>query len=166
MAFLTPYSARNVTISYAGIPLNQGRPEDVFFTVAENAQRMTPRKGLSGDTSVSLSSDHSTLVTLSFFPESDAAKVLTAIYYSLKEAERAGTPALGAAPLMVSDPSGITLLASPQAALQNKTETSFGADTGTISFEFYVEEALIKPLPADIAGQISAAKAALGVPSI
>ena len=139
MSFLKTYSARGVNINYAGVSLNEGRPEDAFITIAENAPRVAMRKGLSGDTSSALSPDHSVLVTLSFFPESLSASVLSVIYNGLKAAEMAGTPVLGAVPLYINDPSGSTLLVAAEAVLTNKEETSLGADSGSVSFEFYVE---------------------------
>lgn len=163
MAFLSTYSCRAVLVNYAGVALNDGRPEDTFITISENAPRTAQRKGLSGDTSVALSPDHSVMVTLSFFPESTAAKLLNAMYYSLKDLERAGKPVLGAAPLVITDPSGVIMLVCKEAALSNKTETAFGADTGSLSFEFYVEDAQIKPLPGALAGKVAGAVSALSV---
>lgn len=154
MAFLTPYSARNVFVGYAGVLLNSGRPEDVFFTVAWNAPRTAMRKGLSGDTSASISPDHSAIVTLSFYPESLTAKVLGGMYTTMKVAESKGLAILGAAPLVIKDPTGSMFLTCREAVIQNQTDMSFGADTGTISFEFFVEEALIAPLPGLVADQV------------
>lgn len=156
MSFLTPYSARNVIINYGGVTLNDGRPEDVFFTVAWNAPRTAMRKGLSGDTSASISSDHSALVTLSFYPESRAAKILGNIFSSLRISEGKGKPILGKATLVIIDPSGSMFLGCREAVIQNQTDLSFGADTGNVSFEFFVEEAFIGAVPADLKAEVDA----------
>ena len=163
MSFLSPYSARNVIVNYAGQLLNDGRPEDVFINVSEGSPRLSTRKGNSGDTSVSLSPDHSAVVSLTFYPESKAGKVLTGIYYALKNYESVGEPVLGAVPLSIVDPSGGYYLACAEATMMNKTDTSLGSDTGTVTFEFYVEQAIQGSLPEDYAGDVAAALNDLGI---
>ena len=169
MAFLQTYSRRAVQTVWAGQDLSNGRPDDVFITIEQNAERVGFRKGFSGDTASSLSSDHSLKVTLTFFPESEAAKRLTAFYNVTSQAERtlslqgvagaidaatAGLSALGftavvangilfPAPLLIKDLSGAVVLEAPQVVLYNRTETSLGEDTGTVSFEFFVEEGFL-----------------------
>lgn len=167
MSLLRTYSARAVNIIYAGATLNSGRPDDVFITIAENADRVSFRKGMSGDTSVSLSPDHSGTITLSFFPESQSAKSLTNIYASLREMERRGDkqPAnIGVAgtgtPLVVVDPSGSIILVATEAVMQSVSERSLGDDTGTISFTFFVDDMWLWGDPAaksNVLGEISKA---------
>ena len=164
MSLLATYSPRNVLVNYAGVLLNSGRPEDVFITITENAPRASFRKGLSGDTSSALSPDHSATITLSFYPESNTAKVLSLIYFGLKNAEAAGTPVLGAVPLVITEPAGSTLMVCPQAVLMNKTETSLGADTGTVSFEFFVEHAVQAVATPELMAEMNKGLSELGVP--
>lgn len=173
MSLLRTYSARAVNIVYAGITLNDGRPDDVFITIAENADRVSFRKGMSGDTSVSLSPDHSGTITLSFFPESQAAKGLTNIYSALREMERRGDtqPAnIGVAgtgtPLAVIDPSGSIILAATEAVIQSTSERSLGEDTGTISFTFFVDDMYLWGDPtakSNVLGEVSKAVKAISV---
>lgn len=163
MAFLPTYSARNVLVNYAGAILDGGRPEDTFVTITENAPRASFRKGNSGDTSAALSADHSVTVVLTFFTESQAAKILSGIYSGLKSAEKAGSPVLGSYPMVISDPSGSTLLVAKDTVLMNKTEVGLGADSGTVSFEFFVDDATQLPLPDDLAASAKDALSKLGV---
>lgn len=169
MAFLQTYSRRGVSTVYAGKDLSEGRPDDVFITIEQNAERVSFRKGFSGDTSSSLSSDHSLKVTLTYFPESRTAKFLTNFYNIISQSEvllrnndfkttfgqiegdlkKLGFKSFAAsgillpAPLILEDLSGAVVLDAPQAVLYNRTETSLGEDTGTVSFEFFVEEGFI-----------------------
>ena len=169
MAFLQTYSRRGVSTVWAGKNLSEGRPDDVFITIEQNAERVGFRKGFSGDTASSLSSDHSLKVTLTFFPESQSAKFLTQFYNVASRSETflrdydlgsafdtiqsqlrglgftsfAASTILLPAPLLIEDLSGAVVLDAPQAVLYNRTETSLGEDTGTVSFEFFVEEGFL-----------------------
>ena len=164
MSFHSTYSARNVTVVYAGANLSEGRPEDVYITISENSPRASFRKGLDGNTSAALSSDHSVTLTLSFYPESTTAKVLSGIYYGLKELERTGTALLGAYPLVINDPSGAaSLLVADEAVLMEKGDSSFGADSGTVDFTFYIEDARQAVLPAELEAIVNASLGNLAV---
>ena len=136
---LKTYSARDVTIAYAGQSLNNGIPEDAFLTITPNAPRASFRKGLDGNTSAAISSDTSHNVVLSLFPESKAATILQTYYGLLRAAELAGEPILGAGPLLIQDQSNLPFFGAAQTVLMNVGESSYGADTGTVDFEFYVE---------------------------
>lgn len=164
MSFLSTYSPRNVIVNYAGTNFNSGRVDDVFVNIAEGSPRISTRKGNSGDTSVALSSDHSAIVTLSFYPESQSGKIMTGLYYGLKNAESVGKVILGSVPLSIIDPSGGVYLTCAEAVLMNKTDTTLGADTGTISFEFYVEQAVQGSLPDEYEADVQSALAYIGVP--
>lgn len=163
MAFHNTYSAKNFVVNYAGIDLSEGRPEDGFISISQNTPRAAMRKGLDGNTAASLSSDHSVNLTLSFFPESETAKKLAALYHSLRLAEMTGDVTLGAAPLVLSENSGATFLSAPETVLVNMGDQSFGADTGTVDFEFYVETAAQITLPANIAADVTKAFDGFGV---
>ena len=191
MAFLQTYSSRAVQTVWAGQDISNGRPDDVFITIEQNAERVGFRKGFSGDTASSLSSDHSLKVTLTFFPESEAAKRLTAFYNVTSQAERslgllgsAGASAnamvslislgftavvangvLFPAPLIIKDISGGVVLDAPQVVLYNRTETSLGEDTGTVSFEFYVEEGFLSSDDNRIGAILGAANNVFGAAS-
>lgn len=139
MAFHGTYAARNVLTNYAGIDLSSGIPEDTFISMTENTGRASFRKGLDGNTSASISPDNSYTVTLSFFPESATAQALTNLYSTLRVADEAGEQTLAAFPLGIYDPSGSGILGSLEAVIQKAGDQSYGADTGTVDFEFYVE---------------------------
>lgn len=163
MSFHETFSAKNVVVNYSGVDLSQGRPEDAFLTISQGAPRANFRKGVDGNTSAALSADNSVTVTLSLFPESNAAKVLTGIYYGLKLSHDQGQPVLGALPLGIVDPSGTIFLVAQEAVLVNMGDLSLGEDTGTMDFEFYVEDAIAVPLTGEIAGKLSGALSTLGV---
>lgn len=163
MSFHAPYSAKQVTVNYAAGDFSEGRPDDVFITISESAPRATFRKGVDGNTSAALSSDHSSQVTLSFFPESDSAKLLSNIYYALRSSQRGDSPTLGAYNLVVLDPSGSIIIEAEEAVLESMSDRSLGNDTGTIDFVFYVETLLGGSLPADLAQEANKVLGALGV---
>lgn len=163
MAFHATYSPKNFVVNYAGIDLSEGRPEDTFISISQSAPRAGMRKGLDGNTSTALSSDHSVTLTLSFYPESETAKKLAALYHSLRFAEMTGDVTLGAAPLVLSENSGATFLSAPETVLVNMGDQSFGADTGTIDFEFYVETAAQMTLPSNIAAEVTRAFDGFGI---
>lgn len=163
MAFHETYSAKSVVINYAGAVLTKGRPEDAFISIAQGAPRANFRKGLDGNTSAALSADNSVTVTLSFFPESNSAKILSGLYYGLKLSHDQGKPILGALPLGITDPSGTIFLIAEEAVLVNMSDLSLGEDTGTIDFEFYVENAIATPLSGELADKLSSALTELGI---
>lgn len=163
MSFHATYSARNVVTNYSGLDISEGRPEDVFITIAENSDRASFRKGIDGHTSSALSSDNSYIVTLSYFPESATAKILTGIYSALKLAQTTDAATLGAVPLGIADPSGGTIFAASEAVMQSRGDTSLGEDTGTIDFVFYVESGAITALPEDLAKAVAEGLDGLGL---
>lgn len=163
MAFHETFSAKSVVVNYSGVDLSQGRPEDAFLTISQGAPRANFRKGVDGNTSASLAADNSVTVTLSLFPESNSAKVLTGLYYGLKLSHDAGKPILGALPLGIADPSGTIFLIAKEAVLVNMGDLSLGEDTGTLDFEFYVEDAIAVPLTGEIATKLAGALSAIGV---
>jgi hypothetical protein len=163
MSFHETFSAKNVVINYAATDISTGRPEDAFITISQGAPRAAFRKGLDGNTSASLSADNSVTVTLSLFPESNSAKILTGLYYAFKQALRQGEAVLGALPLIVADPSGTIFLVAKETVLMNLGDLSLSEDTGTIDFEFYVEDALASPLTGELADILSNATKDAGV---
>lgn len=163
MSFFNTYSMRAVLIEYATLDLTDGKPEDGFLTVTQNAPRATFRKGGNGNTSVSLSADHSVRVTLSLFPESPAAIKLRNFYSGLKLAERTENPILAALPLVISDPSGAYGMIALEAALESVGDVGLGADTGTLDFVFYVEDAYESKLAGELGEEVSKALSSIGI---
>lgn len=131
----------NVNINYSGFDITDGRGADAYLSISNNTPRASFRKGADGNTSASLSSDHSVTLTLTYFPESETANGLQFLYYSLKKLERAGQPILGSFPLIMEDPSGSIAFAAKDAVLMNLGDISLGEDTGEVELEFYVEDA-------------------------
>ena len=161
--FLQPYSARNVSVIWGPINLAGGRADEAFATITRNAPRASTRAGFSGDISVSLSTDHSYNVTLSFFPESDSAKVLNGVFQALAAAERAGQPLTGAMPLVITDPTGLNTLVCREAMMLEHSDIEYAENTGVIIFTFMVAEAVQGPLPQDVAQIVSNAVKGLGL---
>ena len=151
------YSPREVIISYGNIDISAGKADDAFLTVSRSNPRTSTRPGLDGRHSLAVSPDTSGTVTVSLFPESDTAKVLQSVYTGLSTAGIAGD----IVPLDIVDSSGAVIILAPQAILQNMGDLTFGADTGTIDFEFFVPDLLTLALPDDLAGQLAEARSAL-----
>lgn len=163
MSFHETYSAKNVVSNFSGIDVSKGRPDDAFVTISQGSPRVNMRKGLDGNTSAALSADNSVTVTLSYFPESNAAKVLVALYYGLKQSHDAGKPILGALPLGLADPSGTIFLIAKEAVLVNIGDLSLSEDTGTLDFEFYVEDAIATPLTGELGDKVASGLSELGI---
>lgn len=157
MPIHSPYSPRKVIITYANVDISSGKSDDAFLTVSRNSPRISNRAGLNGTHSIASSADLSGTITLSLFPESDVAKILQVIYNGLITADVVET----VVPLDIVDASGVAIILAPQAILQNVGDLTFGADTGTVDFEFFVPDLLTLALPADLAGQLADARQAL-----
>lgn len=165
--FHSNYNPRNVIINYATVTFNSGFSEDVYFSISENSPRLSVRTGNSGDSSPAISADRSAIVTLTFMPQSLSAKILTSIYYGLRESDSTDTNFLGAAPMVIQDPSGSVFIVCKEAVLQSMSEQSLGADTGTVSFEFFVQEVKqVTALPESYQAEVSKALADLATATV
>jgi hypothetical protein len=151
------YSARKVIISWANVDISAGKADDAFLTVSRSTPRTSTRAGLDGTHSLAVSPDLSGTITISLFPESDTAKVLQSLYTGMAAAGIAGD----ILPLDIVDESGAVVVLAPQAILQNMGDLTFGGDTGTVDFEFFVPDLLTIGLPDDLAGQLADARSGL-----
>jgi len=138
MSFVTnkPYNPRNVVVSWFGVILSEGFADDAGISISENSPLMATRAGLSGNHAVNMSPDGSFTVGVTLFPESDAARVLKSAYTALK---LSGKFVAGALTIKDDeDGGGNILFVANQATLMSMSEQSYGADTGTVTFEFFV----------------------------
>lgn len=155
MSYLTTYSSRAVVINYAGLVLTAGKGEDTFMTMEYSSDRFSSTVGASGDHAVSLSPDQSGTVTLTYQATSESAKLLTALHGALRASERAGIPTLLAVPLVVADPSGSTIIACEEAALQSVGTNTLGLGENTRDFVFHVPDIFETAMTDDIADKIA-----------
>jgi hypothetical protein len=164
MSFHTPYASVATTINYAGVILETGKGDDVWLNVSYNSPRASFRKGADGNTSASISPDRSGTVTLTYFAESNSAKILQGIYTGLQELD--GLAVLGAVPLAVSDPSGAIIFGAKEAVLMEIGDAGYSSDTPTVDYTFYVEDLTVVNLPPELAAQVDAAVNTLSVGSV
>jgi len=118
--------------------LESGKGDDTFVTIEYNSDRFSSTTGCSGDTAVSLSPDHSAIITLTYQATSDSAKLLTFMNGGLRLSEMNGEPVLGAGPLGIVDPSGSTYALAKEAALQSVGTNTLGLGENTRDFVFHV----------------------------
>jgi len=69
MSFHQTYSMGNVNINYGGFDITDGRGADAYLSISNNTPRASFRKGADGNTSASLSSDHSVTLTLTYMED-------------------------------------------------------------------------------------------------
>tara|TARA_Y100000310_G_scaffold74348_1_gene70504 strand:- start:31553 stop:32032 length:480 start_codon:yes stop_codon:yes gene_type:complete len=156
--FHTPYSARGVLVNYANVDITEGKSDDVYLTISRNSPRISTRVGGDGRYSTALSPDRGVTVVLSFFPESNSAKIMAAVYEALVASDT-----LGAIRLDITDPSGSINLIADEAALSEEGGRSYGGDSGTVDYTFIVPEAALFPLEGDAALSFSQAREALSI---
>lgn len=159
MSFHDAYSPREVLIIY-GVDISEGKSDDAFITISRNSERVTTRAGNDGRYSATLSADRGGTVTLSYFPESNSAKLLQGIYTALQQSNT-----LGDLPLVIIDPSGTLVVAAAEATLSSTGDMTLGTDTGTIDFVFTAPELITAPadLPDEVQDLLNQARDALGI---
>ena len=143
MAHLT-YSSRQVVSNFVGLPVD-GFAEDSFVTISYNADFSTPTVGADGEVALALNPDQTGTVTFELIDTSMGAKRLAGLYGIQRTAD---TPFRG--PLIISDPTGATLVASTNAHLQAIGEGSLGSGNGTRSFTFFVENMAFTAVPSGV----------------
>lgn len=159
MALHAAYASRSVTINYSGVLFETGKGDDVWLNVSRSAPRASFRAGADGNHSASISPDRSGTVVLSYFAESNSAKIMQAIYSGLQ----ADGDTLGAVPLAVTDPSGSIIFGADQAVLSEVGDAGYSTDTPVIDFTFFVPDLTVITLPADLAAEVNSALSTLGV---
>lgn len=143
MSFHKTYSARSVNVIFGGIDISSGKNDGEYVSISWNEDRVNIREGMDGNASISVTPNHSATVTYTLFPESQSAKKLIALDFTLREIERNGGNYAGVVPLTISDKSGTILLFAPSAVLTKSGDVGLGEDTGTQEFTFYVHNARI-----------------------
>lgn len=164
MSLHTPYASVATTINYAGVILETGKGDDVWLNVSRNSPRASFRAGADGNHSASISPDRSGTVTLTYFAESNSAKILQGIYSGLQELD--GIAVLGAVPLAITDPSGAIILGADQAVFTSIGDAGFSSDTPTLDFEFFVPDLYTVGLPPELAAQVDAAVGQLSIATV
>ena len=159
MAFHETYTQRGVLLNYGLVDITTGISS---VDIAENNERVSFRKDISGDTAATVNADNSYTLTLSYFPESRSAKILRTAYQAMRSASTADA-VLGDLPFTISEPSGAMLLTAEKAVIQSIGNTTLGEDTGTVDVVMYLESAYVLGLPADIAQDVNTMISALNI---
>lgn len=140
MAHLT-YSSRQVVSNFSGLPID-GYAEDSFITITYNSDFSAPTVGADGEVALALSPDQTGTVSFDLIDTSAGAKRLAQLYGAQRVADQ---PVRG--PLVISDPSGATLVLSNNAHLQSIGEGTLGTSNSTRTFTFYVENMVFTAVP-------------------
>ena len=132
MAHVT-YSSRQVVSNFIGLPIS-GYAEDSFVTVTYNSDFSTPTVGADGEVALALSPDQTGTIAFDLIDTSQGAKRLAQLFGVQRARDE---PVRG--PIVISDPSGATLVISNNAHLQSIGEGTLGSGNNTRTFTFYVE---------------------------
>lgn len=155
MAHVT-YSSRQVVSNFGGLPID-GYAEDSFITITYNSDFSSPTVGADGEVALALSPDQTGTVAFDLMDTSAGAKRLAGVY----AAQRASDTPIRL-PLVISDPSGATLVLSNNAHLQSIGEGTLGTSNNARTFTFFVENMVFTAVPkgvgeatADIVDQVN-----------
>ena len=149
MAHLT-YSSRGVASNFSGLPID-GYADDSFVTITYNSDFSDPTVGADGEVALAISPDQTGTVAFDLIDTSAGAKRLAQLY-SLQRV----TDEPIRQPLIISDPSGATLVLCNNAHLQSIGEGTLGLGNNTRTFTFFVEEMLFTAVPKGV-GEATAA---------
>lgn len=121
------YSANEVSVSFAAIPIDSGRGDDEFVRIEQQEDTYTYKAGVDGEGTRSESRNFYTVVTLTVMQSSSANERLSAIH-NLDIKVPGGS---GVGPMLVRDCQGLTVFASSQAWIIKPPDQSFAREAGT-----------------------------------
>lgn len=124
------YSANEVSINFAGIPIDSGRGDDEFASWDQDEDSFTYKAGIDGEGTRSENRNRKTRVTLTLMQSSDGNAKLSAIHNGDVKVGNG----LGVAPFMIRDRQGTTLLISPQAWVVKPPAQTRGKEVGTVQW--------------------------------
>lgn len=138
MSSTTTYSAKEITISFAGALIDGGFGDGEFLRIESEADDTTDVAGTAGDVAVSPNNDDRATVTLTLMQTSEQNDVLSAI----RAAGRATPAGVAIGPLFVADRLGRSLWEGAAAWIQRPPIVSL--DRGATSREWVLRVANLR----------------------
>jgi len=125
------YSANEVSVIFALIPLDSGRGDDEFVSISKAEDSYAYKAGVDGEgtRSENLNSLHTVKLTL--MASSDANQKLSLIHSGDLLIEGG----LGVAPLLIRDKQGTSIFACAETWIRKMPDRKYGKEIGTVEWE-------------------------------
>lgn len=133
---LKVYSANEVSVIFALLPLESGRGDDEFVSIVKSEDSYSYKAGVDGEGTRSENRNSYHEVTLTMMASSDANAILSAIHTG--DLKIAG--GLGVAPLLIRDKQGTSVFASAEAWIVKIPDRSYGKEIGTVQWKLGVHQ--------------------------
>jgi len=118
---LKTYNSEEVSINWAGIPINGGFADGEFCTIEYDTEKFSDVAGTDGEVTRSKTNDNRATVTVTLMQTADANTALLAAL----QADLATPGGAGVGPLFVRDGSGREIFAAEKAWIQNFPGSTF-----------------------------------------
>ena len=130
------YSASEVSLIFALIPIDGGRGEDEFVQIAKAGETFTYKAGVDGEGTRSESKENYFTVKVTLMQTSSGNAILSSIH--------AGDTTIpggaGVAPILIRDKQGKSLFAASQAWIMKWPDLKYGKEVGQVEWEFGVHQ--------------------------
>lgn len=130
------YSAAEVTCIFASIPIDGGRGDDEFVSIAKAEETFTYKAGVDGEGTRSESKNNYHTVTITLMRTSAANALLCAIY--LGDVTIPG--GAGIAPILVRDRQGLSVFAAAEAWITKLPDNVYAKEANTIAWVIGVHD--------------------------
>lgn len=130
------YDSSEVTVNFAGVPLESGYADGEFVRIAKENDDFTAVEGTDGEIARSKTNSRLTTVTLIFLQTSDSNDKLAAI----RELDRLGTNGAGIGPLTIRDRQGRQVFFAESAWIQKVPDVSFDREATSREWTLQCEE--------------------------
>jgi hypothetical protein len=130
------YSASEVSLIFALIPIEGGKGEDEFIQIAKQGENFMYKEGIDGEGTRSASKSNYFTVKVTLMQSSTANAILSAILLG----DIALPGGAGVAPIMIRDKQGLSIFASTSAWIMKWPDLKYGKEVGQVEWEFGVHD--------------------------
>lgn len=128
------YSANDVSLIIAGVPVDSGRGESTFVEI-QIPERFVLQRGCDGECTRAPTNDTTATATVTLTQSSSGNALLSALH-SLDLAAPAGGAGVG--PFMLKDGSGTSLYAAPHCYIIKSPDAAFGGAPGERQWQLQI----------------------------
>lgn len=121
---LKHYDATEVSVAFAGIPINSGYADGEFLSIEQNAADFEIKVGTDGQVTRFKTNNHSAKIKLKLHQSSDSNAALSAI----NQLDRAGQNGAGVGPLLIKDRQGTSLYTASKCWISKPPVASFARE--------------------------------------
>ena len=129
---LTVYSCNQVKCVVGAFPVESGRSDGDFITIAQTEESYTYKQGVDGEGTRSATGARLCRVTITVMQTSAANAYFSALHKGDVEANGGA----GVVPLSISDLGGLSLFFSPEAWIVKMPDQTYAKESGTVAWEF------------------------------